>query len=104
MLFKKQWLAISALTRGILQTCPISALLSVLAAEIMSIAIRNDKSIKGFNFGKVIHKSKQHGGDRNLTLSDIHSISNSMKCINNFCCFFSVMGLNIEKTEGIWAI
>jgi hypothetical protein len=35
-------------TRGILQVCPLSALLFVLSVEIMALRIRNNKNIKGF--------------------------------------------------------
>ena len=40
------------LTRGIRQGCPLSALLFVIAAEVMALNIRNNNNISGIRISK----------------------------------------------------
>ena len=88
------------ITRGIRQGCPISALLFILVAEVMSINIRNSKNIKGFVLGDVEIKITQYADDTSLFLSDIDSLRNVIKLLDNFSTC-SGLKLNKEKTEAI---
>ena len=44
------------MSRGIRQGCPMSALLFIIAIEVMAIDIRENKKIHGINFGNYEHK------------------------------------------------
>ena len=85
---------------GIRQGCPVSALLFLLAVEIMSIDIKNNKDIKGIFCNNTEHKISQYADDSNLIIADIESIRHSINCVNKFS---NVAGpkLNLAKTEGI---
>jgi len=87
--------------RGIRQGCPISAILFIIAIEMMAINIRKNKNIKGMNIGSKERKLSQYADDSTLTLTNLDSIDAVMKTIYDFCDV-SGMKLNIEKTEGIW--
>ena len=73
--------------RGIRQGCPISAILYIFVAEILSNKINNNNSIEGFmttNFENEI-KSIQHADDMTLTLENIEFLKQAIKTINKFC-------------------
>ena len=89
------------MTRGIRQGCPISALLFIIAVEMMAISIRQNKNIEGFNFNQEIFKVSQYADDTTLLLSNVESIDYALLDINSFCNL-SGMKMNIEKTEGLW--
>jgi len=88
------------LTRGIRQGCPISALLFIMVAEIMSINIRNDDNIKGLTFNNKELKLSQFADDTTLFLKDKKSIEIVLKLLDHFhkC---AGLKLNKEKTEAI---
>ncbi len=88
------------LERGVRQGCPLSALLFVLAVEIMAIEIRKNKNIKGFQCGNEEIKDSLYADDTTLLLSSIESLNEAINTINKFS---RVAGpkLNVDKTEGI---
>ncbi len=89
------------LSRGVRQGCPISALLFILAVEILAISIKNNTNIKGYKIDEQEIKIVQHADDSTLLLRDKNSIKEALLSINEFS---KVTGLklNINKTEGIW--
>ena len=92
----------SRMIRGIRQGCPISAILYIFVAEILSNKINNNDSIEGFtttNFENEIN-SIQHADDMTITLKDIESLKQAIKTINNFC-ELAGSKINISKTECI---
>ena len=62
--------------RGIRQGCPISAILYLFVAEILSEKIKNNENIQGFkaNFMEKEVKNIQHADDMTLTLQNIESL------------------------------
>lgn len=70
--------------RGIRQGCPISALLYLFVAEILSDKIKNNGLINGFtvkNSEKEI-KNIQHADDMTLSLNNIDSLKQAIKTID----------------------
>ena len=63
------------LSRGLRQGCPISALLFILVVEVLAVKIKNNKSIKGFQFNTHEVKISQYADDMMLILSDINSVT-----------------------------
>ena len=90
-----------SLSRGVRQGCPISALLFILAVEVLAISINDNKNIKGYKIGDQEIKIVQHADDSTLLLRDKNSIK---EAINSVKIFSEITGLklNIDKTEGIW--
>ena len=91
--------------RGIRQGCPCSALIFVIAVEILACKIREDNSIKGFCIkidGKN-HSLKitQLADDTTLFLKSKDEISKALNLIETFGTL-SGLKLNRNKTEGIW--
>ena len=89
------------MSRGIRQGCPMSALLFIIAIEVMAIDIRENKKIHGINFGNYEHKICQYADDATIMIKDLESVSEVVTCIN---CFSKYAGpeLNLTKTKGIW--
>jgi exonuclease III len=88
--------------RGIRQGCPISALLYLYIAEILSLKIKNNNMIEGFqakNMNKEV-KNIQHADDMTLALKNIESLNQALNTINNFC-IHAGSKINISKTECI---
>ena len=86
------------LTRGVRQGCPISALLFILVAEIMSIKIRENKDIQGLTFNNKEVKLSQLADDTTLFLKDNNSIAKVLELLKHFqnC---AGLKLNTDKTE-----
>ncbi len=87
--------------RGVRQGCPISALLFILCVEMLSIAIKDDKNIKGYVIDETELKVVQHADDSTLLLSSKESVKIAVRKIDEFTSV-SGLKLNINKTEGIW--
>ena len=97
------------LHRGIRQGCPLSALLFLLAVEIMATHVRQSSDISGFtinnnyvffpDFSDI--KISQVADDTTLFVTDEISIHNAIAVVN---AFGSVSGLqlNVGKSEGLW--
>ena len=91
-----------AISRGVRQGCPVSALLFVLCVEILAIHIRSNKSIKGFNFGfsdKTI-KIIQYADDMVLFLNDKNELCSAINILESFGKKSGLI-LNIPKCEGL---
>lgn len=91
--------------RGIRQGCPASALIFVLAVEIMAIKIRENKNLKGMEIkldGKTCSlKISQLADDATLFVKSPQDIIVAMNIIETFGSY-SGLRLNRSKTEGIW--
>ena len=89
-------------TRGVRQGCPVSALLFIIAVEILAVKLRNSRDIKGIAIRrtKKCIKLKQYADDTTLVLRNFESITCALKCIKEFG-EVSGLKLNKAKTEGI---
>ena len=85
------------LFRGMRQGCPLSSLLFILCAEIMSNRIRKNDSIRGLEVGGKSQKIKQFADDCTCFLKDIPSIYNLIETIKGFS-LCSGLRLNTEKS------
>lgn len=94
-----------SLTRGIRQGCPLSALLFIIASEVLATNIRTDNQVKGIKVnlrGRLKElKIVQLADDATLFLDSENSIKHALKQIEKFS---NVAGpkLNLSKTEGLW--
>ena len=61
-----------AIQRGIRQGCPVSALLFIIATEILAIAIKQDPNLRGFSLEQTQHPIKilQYADDGVLFMND----------------------------------
>ncbi len=83
---------------GVRQGCPLSALLFILAIEILANKIRHEKDIKGIKIDKEENKLSMLADDLTLILQDLKSIENAPKLFDDFSrC--SGLSINIEKTK-----
>jgi exonuclease III len=84
--------------RGIRQGCPLSALLFILAVEILSIHLRKNGKVKGVTVNNTEIKLTQLADDTTLFLEDRHSLSIALKALQIFY-ENSGLKLNYSKTE-----
>ena len=88
-------------SKGVRQDCPLSPYLFILSAEILSVKIRQDSSVKGIKiFGNEI-KLSQFADDTNLFTTDLASVENALKIVGDFGKIAGLF-LNIKKTKAIW--
>ena len=83
---------------GIRQGCPLSALLFVIAVELLTISIKNNNLIKGFKLGNKTFKITQLADDTTLFLNDIPSLKEALNLLTKFKNT-SGLKLNESKTE-----
>ena len=89
------------------QGCPLSALLYVLAIEILAINIRKNKKIKGYrykmkNLQPMEHKIVLYADDATVAIADMASLDELFKTLEEFEKATNAK-INKEKTEGLWA-
>ena len=89
--------------RGIKQGCPLSALLFLLAVEILGILIRKENNLKGFkmniNGREKEVKISQFADDSVLCLLNIYQVMPAIDLINQFG---NVAGLKQNKDYSPW--
>ena len=85
------------ISRGVRQGCPLSALLFILAVEVLAIKIRSDPEIKGIEmFGTVEMKILQFADDATIFVDEMDSLKKAIKQIETFGVF---SGLELNKTK-----
>ena len=86
------------LGRGIRQGCPLSALLFILVAEILSIKLRANKDAKGITIDNWEYKIFQLADDTTILAKDLESLKVT---ITDFLKFQKISGLklNLDKCE-----
>ena len=89
------------LHRGVTQGCPLSGLLFVLAVEILSIAIRASRDIKGIQIANREIKLSQYADDTTVFCKDIFSFEKLLDLLNTFGDY-SGLKLNAAKSEAMW--
>ncbi len=91
------------LERGIRQGCPLSALMFVLAVEMLACKLRQSPDVKGIQLpGTDVELCiSQYADDNTLFCRDEDSIHRAFNFINVFS-LISGLYLNMNKTEGIW--
>ena len=84
--------------RGIRQGCPLSALLFILAVEILSQRIQNDQNIRGIVINNKEIKLTMLADDTTLFIKDVDSLHCVLQVLKHFeeC---SGLKLNYSKTE-----
>ena len=91
-------------TAGIRQGWPLSALLFFIAAEFLSVNIKNNHTIQGFRFNdnsRFEIKMVQMADDTTVFTSNMLSVSNVLTEIDKLS-FVSGILMNKHKTEGTW--
>ena len=86
------------INNGVRQGCPLSALLFILAVEVLAVAIRSDPKINGVKIGDKTFKISQLADDTTLFLKDIDSLKYVLSILKNFEKLSSLK-LNMTKTE-----
>ena len=81
---------------GIRQGCPLSALIFVIAVEVMSLALKNNNSIQGFKIGNNTFKITQLADDTTLFLKTIDSLKEVMTMLAHFK---NISGLKLNETK-----
>ena len=72
----------------------------MIAAEVLGIAVRQDKEIRGIRIGKKATKLMQYADDTTAVLMDIKSARSLFKLPDDFQNL-SGLGVNPIKTEGV---
>ena len=88
-----------SVSRGVRQGCPISPYLFLLCAEILGIAIRQSKDIKGFCYKRKEIKLSQYADDTQILLDGSEkSVRNTVNLLNSFTKI-SGLKINYNKSE-----
>ena len=89
------------LYRGVRQGCPISPYLFILAVELLTICVRENKNIRGIKVKDTEIKITQLADDTTCFVSDVDSVSEILNLFQNFhkCAGLKV---NVEKTKAIY--
>ena len=86
---------------GVRQGCPLSPYLFILAAELMSIKIRQSSAVKGISIFEREIKISQFADDTNLSCLDLSSVEKGLQIAVDFG-EISGLRLNLEKTKAMW--
>jgi hypothetical protein len=89
------------LERSVRQGCPLAPFLFVLVVELLAIAIRHDKDIKGIAYNKTYVKISQLADDTTCFLQNEESARQLLNLLDDFSKL-SGLRCNLEKTEAIW--
>ena len=89
------------LKRGVRQGCPLSGLLFILAAELLSCSVRANDHIKGIRVSNKEIKLSQYADDTTSFCKDIQSLGKLLELLDLFkdC---SGLKLNQSKSEAMW--
>ena len=89
------------LERGVRQGDPMSAYLSVVATEILTISLRSNEHVEGIKIDNDEIKILLYADDMTATLANISSVETFMQILNDFerC---SGLKMNISKTKAMW--
>lgn len=94
-----------SLNRGVRQGCPLSALLYIIVAEILSNKIRSNENIEGIKItldnDVCPLKITQLADDTTLFVCNDSDILNAIATVDEFSNY-SGLYLNKHKTEGLW--
>ena len=90
-----------ARSRGVIQGCPLSPFLFVLAVELLACKIRQDKEIRGVKVFQKELKISQFADDTTLLISNRNSVSRALNVLDNFGNL-SGLRLNSSKTKAMW--
>ena len=83
------------------QGCPLSPYLFILSAEILSIKIRQNTTVKGIKLFEREIKLSQFADDTNLFCADLNSVENALCIVRDFGKNTG-LELNVKKTKAIW--
>ena len=86
---------------GVRQGCPLSPYLFILAAELMSMKIRQSSAVKGILIFEREIKISQFADDTNLLCFDLSSVEKGLQIAADFG-EISGLRLNLEKTKAMW--
>ena len=78
------------------QGCPLSALLFVIAVEVLSVTLKNNDLVQGFKIGSSTFKITQLADDTTLFLKNIDSLK---EALNMLSLFQNISGLKLNKTK-----
>ena len=87
--------------RGVRQGDPLSPYLFLIAVEILAIAVRAEKNIRGIEINGTETKLLQFADDTTAVLSDLNSAKAFFNLLDDFEKV-SGLKLNVEKTEAMW--
>ena len=92
------------ISRGVRQGCPVSALLFIIAVEVLALNLKNDISVQGIKITtNLIDKEiklMQYADDTVLLLNDHNSINNAILNVREFSKVSGLI-LNVDKSEAI---
>ena len=88
-------------SKGVRQGCPLSPYLFILSAEILSIKIRQNTTVKGIKLFEREIKLSQFADDTNLFCADLNSVENALCIVRDFGKNAG-LELNVKKTKAIW--
>ena len=87
--------------KGVRQGDPLSPYLFILAAEIMSVHIRNNENIKGIKYGMSEIKVLSYADDTTVFMKDENDAKILFRFLKNFEQY-SGLKMNRDKTQGLW--
>ena len=87
--------------RGVRQGCPLSGLLFILAAELLSCSVRANDHIKGIRVSNKEIKLSQYADDTTSFCKDIESLGKLLELLDLFK-YGSGLKLNQSKSEAMW--
>ena len=87
--------------RGIQQGCPLSSLLYVLCAEVLSLEIKKNESIVGFKYNNNEYKNSGYADDLSAVVTKKESIGELFNTLDKYGKATNSK-IDIEKTEALW--